>query len=93
MVRVNPGMKFVDSENNLLLDWPRPREITPQGWNASYRLHQPDLDGYCEKLESYDNVSVKTGARVASIDQTANGVDLLAHSVSTDTSKSIEPNT
>ena len=25
MVRVNPGMRFVDKENNLLLDWPRPQ--------------------------------------------------------------------
>ena len=81
-------MKFVDSENNLLLDWPRPQEITPQGWNASYRLHQPDLERLLRKrLESYDNVSVKTGTRVASIDQTDTGVNLLAHSVSTDTSE------
>ena len=44
--------------------------------------------GYCEKrLESYDNVLVKTGTRVASIDQTDTGVNLLAHSVSTDTSE------
>ena len=88
LVRVNPGMKFVDSDNNLLLDWPRPQEITPQGWNASYRLHQPDLERLLRKrLESYDNVLVKTGGRVASIDQTGTSVELLAHSVSTDTSE------
>ena len=43
-VRVNPGMKFVDDDDILLLDWPRSQEITDHGWHASYRLHQPDLE-------------------------------------------------
>ena len=28
-VRVNPGMRFVDSDGTLLLDWPRPAGIGP----------------------------------------------------------------
>jgi len=43
-VLINPGMRFQDNEGNLLLDWPRDQNITHHGWNASYRLHQPDLE-------------------------------------------------
>ena len=44
MLRINPGMRFVDSDGKLLLDWPRPGGISAQGWNTSYRFHQPDLE-------------------------------------------------
>lgn len=43
-VRVNPGMQFVDEDGILLMDWPRPSQVGPNGWHASYRLHQPDLE-------------------------------------------------
>ena len=43
-VIVNQGMRFVGPNHELLLDWPRPQGIGPQGWHASYRLHQPDLE-------------------------------------------------
>lgn len=42
--RVNPGMRFVDAHGTLLMDWPRPDRIGPQGWHESFRLHQPDLE-------------------------------------------------
>ncbi|MXW85014.1 MAG: 3-(3-hydroxyphenyl)propionate hydroxylase, partial [Boseongicola sp. SB0667_bin_21] len=29
-VIVNPGMRFVDPHGEILLDWPRPKEIGPQ---------------------------------------------------------------
>src|SRR3974377_987342 len=32
---VSPGMRFVDGEGQVLLDWPRPQEVGPQGWHAS----------------------------------------------------------
>ena len=35
IVRVNVGMRFVDADGELLLDWPRPRDLGPQGWHAS----------------------------------------------------------
>ena len=41
---VSPGMHFVDAEGRLFLDWSRPRELGPNGWNISYRFHQPDLE-------------------------------------------------
>lgn len=43
-VHVNPGMRFVDPDGNLLIDWPRPSGIGPQGWHPSYRFHQPTLE-------------------------------------------------
>lgn len=43
-MRVGVGMKFVSADGRLLLDWPRPQEIGPQGWYASYRFHQPTLE-------------------------------------------------
>ena len=41
---INKGTKFVDKKNRVILDWPRPREITENGWYPSYRFNQPDLE-------------------------------------------------
>lgn len=46
---VNPGMKFLDADGGLIADWPRPVQITANGWNASYRFHQPDLERLLRK--------------------------------------------
>ena len=55
-VRINPGMRFVDQKKSVILEWPRPQEIGPQGWHASYRLHQPDLVQLLrDKLSWYPN--------------------------------------
>ena len=43
-LRVNAGMRFVNAQGGLLIDWPRPQEIGPQGWHPSYRFHQPDVE-------------------------------------------------
>ena len=43
-VILSPGMRFVDAEGHLILDWPRSQELTPMGWHLSYRFHQPDLE-------------------------------------------------
>ena len=65
-IRVNVGMQFVDAQGNLLLDWPRPQEIGPNGWHASYRFHQPDLEDILRKaVERFDNVSVRSRADVS----------------------------
>jgi len=41
---VNKGMQFVDPQGRLLIKWPRPQAVSDQGWHASYRFHQPDLE-------------------------------------------------
>ena len=68
VTRVNPGMRFVDANGRLLLDWPRPLEVTSQGWHASYRFHQPDLetllrDGVCR----FDSISVRARHQLRAI--------------------------
>ena len=67
-VHINPGMRFVDQQDTLLLDWPRPQEITPMGWHASYRLHQPDLEALLRtRLETRDGVTIRTRCHVDAV--------------------------
>ena len=67
-VHINPGMKFVDDDDNLLLDWPRPQDITAHGWNASYRLHQPDLEGLLRnKLATNPTAHIVTNFHVTAL--------------------------
>ena len=78
-VRLNPGMQFVDLDGNMLLDWPRPQDVTPLGWNASYRFHQPDLERLLRKsLESHETSDIRNGVKVVGIAQTPDGVVLTA---------------
>ena len=77
-------MKFVDSENNLLLDWNHRKSHRKVGMRVIDYTSRMSRS-WLRKTESYDNILVKTGTRVASIDQTDTGVNLLAHPVSTDT--------
>ncbi|GGF72654.1 3-(3-hydroxyphenyl)propionate hydroxylase [Azorhizobium oxalatiphilum] len=59
--RVNPGMRFVDADGALLMDWPRPQDVGPQGWHASYRFHQPDLERILRAgLSRFPNVQTRT---------------------------------
>ncbi|MDE0449795.1 MAG: bifunctional 3-(3-hydroxy-phenyl)propionate/3-hydroxycinnamic acid hydroxylase [Spirochaetaceae bacterium] len=67
--RVNAGMRFVDPDGRLILDWPRPQQVGPQGWHPSYRFHQPDLEAILrDHLRSMPNVDVLLGTEVMSID-------------------------
>ena len=76
-VRENPGMRFVDPEGDLLLDWPRPQGVGPQGWYSSYRLHQPDLEALLrDRLASRDGVAVLSRTEVTAIEDTGNEVIL-----------------
>ena len=69
-IRVNPGMQFVDKAGEMLLDWPRPQKITQQGWHASYRFHQPDLEVLLrQSLHSRSNVTVKTATEMLGLTQ------------------------
>jgi len=78
-LRINPGMKFVDEKGSLLLDWPRPQEISSQGWNASYRFHQPDIEVILRSaLEQYPHVTVRTCCEVLTIED-HNGVANLTY--------------
>ncbi len=64
----SPGMKFLDRDGALLLDWSRPTGIGPQGWNASYRFHQPALeDALRAGVARYPNVSVRACTTVTAV--------------------------
>ena len=74
-VRVNVGTKFVDKNQNLLLDWSRPQEIGPLGWYPSYRFHQPDLEARLNAgIATHDNVMVMRSATVTGIEMDDAGV-------------------
>ena len=67
---VNPGMKFVASDGRVLLDWPRPQELTSQGWHASYRFHQPQLEVQLRRaLDRLPTVEVATLCEVKELAQ------------------------
>ncbi len=70
VVRYNPGMRFLDPQGNLLLDWPRPAGIGENGWHTSYRFHQPDLENILRnKMQSIECIQLQTGIEVDAIRQ------------------------
>lgn len=71
---VSPGMRFVDAEGRLLLDWPRPQERGPLGWHASYRFHQPSLEAVLR--EGLAGADVELGHAVEGFAEDAGGVAL-----------------
>ncbi len=65
---INKGTKFVNSKGKIVLDWPRPRKITENGWYPSYRFHQPDLERELrKKLNKYNKVKIKHNSIVKKI--------------------------
>ncbi len=74
---VNKGTKFVNPEGKILLDWPRPREVTENGWYPSYRFHQPDLERNLRiQLNKFKKVSIRQNSEVCKIQSTKNKVNL-----------------
>ncbi len=62
---INKGTKFVNEKGELLLDWPRPKVITENGWYPSYRFHQPDLErSLRHKLKRYEKVVISQNSEV-----------------------------
>ena len=69
-VHVSPGMKFVDDTGRLLLDWPRPPHVGQQGWHASYRFHQPELERVLrEGLARWPSVTVHVRTEAFALEQ------------------------
>jgi len=74
---VAPGMKFVDADGEMLLDWTRPTQLGPQGWHASYRFHQPTLETLLrERLAAQASVDIRLRHDVFSIEPGADRVTL-----------------
>ncbi|MCM2561677.1 bifunctional 3-(3-hydroxy-phenyl)propionate/3-hydroxycinnamic acid hydroxylase [Lutimaribacter sp. EGI FJ00015] len=73
----HPGMRFVDRDGRLLLDWPRPQGEGPQGWRANYRFHQPDLETVLrDHMTSRDQVTVRTRCDVFHVEENDDHVEL-----------------
>ncbi len=69
LVRINPGMRFVDTAGKLLLDWPRAGEVGRHGWHASYRFHQPDLERVLrDAMAGRSSVTVRTHCEASLIE-------------------------
>ena len=91
--RVNPGMRFVDPEGELLLDWPRPQGIGPQGWNTSYRFHQPDLERILRQaLTRFDTIEVRTGTTCVHISDQGPWVQLQIEDTGNGCSETVSAN-
>ena len=74
-VHVSPGMKFVDDTGRLLLDWPRPPYVGQQGWHASYRFHQPELERVLrEGLARWPSVTVRLRTEAFALEQERDAV-------------------
>ena len=74
---INKGTKFVNSKDKVILDWPRPKKITENGWYPSYRFHQPDLEKKLrKKLKNYKKVSIEQNSEVIKIKNLKNHVDI-----------------
>lgn len=77
LTALHPGMRFVDRDGKLLLDWPRPQGVGPQGWRANYRFHQPDLEKLLrERLADLKSVSVRTRADVFYVEDQGDRAEL-----------------
>ncbi len=86
LVHVSPGMRFVDDSGKLLLDWTRPVEIGPQGWNASYRFHQPELERVLrDGLTRFPGVTVRLRTEVFALEQGSEAVDVRFEDLATGT--------
>ena len=79
---INKGTKFVNSKNQVVLDWPRPRSITENGWYPSYRFHQPDLERKLRRrLKDFKKVSVMQNTKVNSLKEEKNLVKICIENI------------
>jgi 3-(3-hydroxy-phenyl)propionate hydroxylase len=75
LVILSPGMRFLDAEGRLILDWPRSQDLTPMGWHLSYRFHQPDLeDILINGLRRWPHVELRSRCDVFALDEDEAGV-------------------
>ena len=75
---INKGTKFVNKKGDVILDWPRPKEITENGWYPSYRFHQPDLERQLRnRLKSFKKVYIQQNTKLLKATNTKNNVQII----------------
>lgn len=83
-IRPSPGMKFIDSEGRLLIDWSRELQVGPMGWYPSYRCHQPWLEQTLrQKLSEYAGVDIRLKQEMLECAQVSDGVELRIKDIAT----------
>ncbi len=80
---VNRGMRFLTASGQVLIDWPRPQEIGPQGWHTSYRFHQPDIEAALRDAAALPSNRIFLRHEVFNIEQADDGVRLHFEDLST----------
>ena len=79
---INKGTKFVNSKNKEVLDWPRPRSVTENGWYPSYRFHQPDLERKLRgRLKDFKKVTIMQNTKVVNLKEDKNSVKIILENV------------
>ena len=79
---INKGTKFVNSKNQVVLDWPRPRSITDNVWYPNYRFHQPDLERKLRRrLKDFKKVSVMQSTKVNSLKEEKSSVKIFIENI------------
>lgn len=74
---LHPGMRFVDADGTVLLDWPRPQGEGPQAWRANFRFHQPDLEEILrDHMGQRPEITVRTRCEVFHIEDQGDQVAL-----------------
>jgi 3-(3-hydroxy-phenyl)propionate hydroxylase len=73
---VNLGMRFIAASGQLLIDWPRPQDVGPQGWHASYRFHQPDIEAALRGAAEQPCNRILLRHEVFNIEESGDGVRL-----------------
>jgi len=81
---INKGTKFVNEDGKILLDWPRPRSITENGWYPSYRFHQPDLErNLRNRLSKFKKVLIRQNSEVSKIETKKDKVSIVFKDIKT----------
>lgn len=77
MLYQNKGMRFVDADGSILIDWPRPQEVSEHGWFSSYRFHQPDLEVLLRaRMSEHKRQSIRLLSEVYKVEDSGSGVRL-----------------
>lgn len=83
-LRVHVGIRFLDADQNLLLNWPRPDTVGPQAWYDAYRFHQPQLEAMLRRtFRAFPNCRAMEGANVFAVEEQADGVVLRYEDIAT----------